>query len=354
MLAHELRNPLGPIRNAAHYMRLKEVSPDFCPPLEMIERQVRHMVRLIDDLLDVSRISRGALELRLEEIRFAEVVDAAVDACRVEIQEHRHTLRVNLPKHAVLLRGDRARLIQILCNLLTNAAKFTPPGGVIELNATTRGGTLVLRVIDNGMGIAPGKLNAIFDLFTQVDRSLERQGGLGIGLTLVRQLIELHGGSIEAKSDGVGRGSEFILTLPIRAGDEASAEVSAGPARVSPGRPRRILVADDSHDAAKSLTLLLRQCGHEVYTAFDGMEAVLSAQECRPEVMIVDIGMPKMNGYEVARRIRELPWAKGVCLVALTGWGQEADRHRARESGFDTHLVKPVDPDAINALLSKL
>ena len=354
ILAHELRNPLGPIRNAAHYLRLKEVSPDLSPPLEMIERQVRHMVRLIDDLLDVSRISRGALELRLEQVRLTEVVEAAIDACSMEIHERRHKLHVNLPEHVVLLRGDRARLIQVLCNLLTNAAKFTSPGGVIELVATATGGTLVLRVIDNGMGIPPDKLNAIFELFTQVDRSLERQGGLGIGLTLVRQLIELHGGSINAKSDGIGRGSEFILTLPITAADAASAGISASPAPVMSSKSRRILVADDNHDAAKSLTLLLRQGGHEVYIAFDGTEAVVSAQDCRPEVMILDIGMPGMNGYDVARRIREQPWAKGVCLVALTGWGQEVDRHRAREAGFDAHLVKPVDLDAINALLATL
>ncbi len=354
ILAHELRNPLGPIRNAAHYLRLKEVSPDLGPPLEMIERQVRHMVRLIDDLLDVSRISRGALELRPDLVRFAEVIEAAVDACSTQIHERRHTLHVNLPRHAVLVRGDRARLIQILCNLLTNAAKFTSPGGVIELNATITGGTLVLRVIDNGMGIPPGKIDAIFELFTQVDRSLERQGGLGIGLTLVRQLVELHGGSITARSDGAGRGSEFVLTLPVVAGAAESVRVAASAACERSSKSRRILVADDNRDAAESLSLLLRQSGHEVYTAFDGTEAVVLAQERRPEVMILDIEMPKTNGYIVARRIREQAWAKDVCLVALTGCGQEVDRNRARESGFDTHLVKPVDLDAINALLATL
>jgi CheY-like chemotaxis protein len=250
----------------------------------------------------------------------------------------------------VELEADRQRLVQVLTNLISNATKYTPPGGEIEITAAATEHLLEVAVKDNGIGIPPARLTEIFDLFTQVDRSFEQQGGLGIGLTLVRQLVELHGGTIAARSEGIGHGSEFALKLPVVATAAAAAAASPGPVRAS--KPRRILLADDNHDAVESLTLLLQIAGHEVHTAFDGEAAIGLAEKLRPEVALLDIGMPKANGYEVARRIREQEWGKRVFLVALTGWGQEGDRRRAREAGFDAHLVKPVPPESLDRLLA--
>jgi PAS domain S-box-containing protein len=354
ILAHELRNPLAPVRNSIHYLKLKGPrDPDLRRPIEMIDRQVAQMTRLIDDLLDVSRISRGVLELRRERLTLSDVVEAAVDGCRDQIQAQGQTLRVIVPKEPVELQADRERLIQMLYNLIANATKYTPSGGQIELAAAASNRTLEVSVKDNGIGIPPGKLTEIFELFSRVDSSLERQEGLGIGLTLTRQLAELHGGTIEARSEGIGRGSEFVVKLPIL----AIAEPAAAAANPEPGSacpPRCILVADDNHDAVESLALLLQIAGHDVHKAFDGEAAFTSAKRLKPDVALLDIGMPKANGYEVARHIREHPWGKRIYLVALTGWGQEADKRRAQDVGFDAHLVKPVAPEAINQLLATI
>ncbi len=351
ILAHELRSPLAPVRNAARYLKLNApADPDVRRPVEMIERQVAQMARLIDDLLDASRISRGVLELRRERVACSEIVDAAVDACRDEIQAKGHRLSVHLPAAPVGLEADRERLVQVLCNLIGNAAKYTPSGGAIDLRVTVAGDALVISVIDDGIGIPAGKLAEIFDLFARVDNSLERQGGLGIGLTLARQLVELHGGTIDARSRGLGQGSEFILTLPVVASDATEAATAPEPGPTC--APLRIVVADDNEDAVESLVLLLKIAGHEVHGVHDGQAAIDALEKLRPHVALVDIGMPGANGYEVARHVRGQAWGKQVYLVALTGWGQQTDKLRAQEAGFDTHLVKPVPPETLDRLLA--
>jgi signal transduction histidine kinase len=355
ILAHELRNPLGPVRNAAHFLSQKELpDPELRRPLEMIERQVDQMARLIDDLLDVSRITRGMVELRLERLDFVEVAEATVDACRDDITARGHTLHVRLPQERVILNADRQRLVQVLGNLIGNAVKYTPPGGRIELAADVLDpDTLEVSVTDNGVGIPPGKLDEIFELFAQVDRSLERQGGLGIGLTLARQLVSLHGGTLQARSAGIGYGSTFIVRLPIAAWTPTEDVASTTRTRERP-LPRRILVVDDNRDAVESMALLLSTDGHTVHVAFDGEGALTGAEAFQPEVVFLDIGMPRMDGHEVARRMRESAWGRSVHLVALTGWGQESDRQRSEEAGFDTHLVKPVSPVMLMSLLRSL
>lgn len=350
ILAHELRNPVGPIRNAARILKLKgPQEPEFRSRVTMIERQAEQLSRLLDDLLDVSRISRGVLEIRREHLAFSDVMDASVDACRELLRDRGVTLHVSLPATRVELIADRARLIQVLSNLITNAAKYTPSGGKIEIAATANGTSLVVSVKDDGVGIPPDRLSHIFDLFAQVDRTGGREGGLGIGLTLVRQIALLHGGTIEARSDGIGHGSEFTLTLPVVATEPATA---TNPLSGRPTAPRRILVVDDNQDAAESLSVLLQIAGHDVHNAFDGEAAVSVAQRVRPDVVILDLGMPVVSGYEVARRIREQPWGSLVYLVALSGWGQAEERLRTRAAGFDAHLVKPIAPEALDQLLA--
>jgi two-component system, sensor histidine kinase len=353
ILAHELRNPLAPARNAAHLLKLQSTAdPELQHASDMIERQISQMARLIEDLLDVSRISRGLLALRRERLAFADVLNVALDACRHDIQSRRHTLRTRMPAQSVILDADRDRLVQVITNLVTNATKYTPPGGHIEVAAEMEGETLVVSVRDDGIGIPPEKLTEIFELFAQVDRSFDRQAGLGIGLTLVRQLVGLHGGTIEAHSEGVGRGSLFVVRLPV-------ARVQALPRETPPeqpmpsGEPMRVLIADDNRDAAESLGLLLRMTRHEVRIALDGEAATAAAREFHPDVALLDISMPKRDGFDVARDIRREPWGASVYLVALTGWGQEKDRRLAREAGFDAHLVKPVAPRALNDLLAE-
>jgi two-component system, chemotaxis family, CheB/CheR fusion protein len=352
ILAHELRNPLAPVRNAARYLKLRgPADAEFRRPVDMIERQVAQMARLIDDLLDVSRISRGTLELRRERVTSAEVLDAALDACRDDVEAKAQVLRVHLPAEPIELEADRERLVQIVGNLVSNATKYTPAGGHIDVTVAAVGTrTFEIRVSDDGIGIPPGKLTEIFDLFARVDQSLERQGGLGIGLTLVRQLVELHGGTIEARSDGIGHGSEFVVRMPVVVAAVRPGAPAPEPRPDTP--PLRILVADDNADAVESLALLLRLAGHDVHAVYDGEAATSAAAKLRPQVVLLDIGMPGANGYEVARRIREQPWGRRVLLVALTGWGQDADRQRAEQAGFDAHLVKPVPPDALERLLA--
>ncbi len=351
-LAHELRNPLAPIRNASQYLRLRDRDdPDVRSAREIIERQVHHLVRLVDDLLDVSRISRGKIALQRERVALAVIVGNAVEASRPVVDSLGHTLLVALPPAPVMLDADFTRISQVLTNLLNNAAKYTPPGGRIELSAEIDGHEAVVRVRDNGIGIPRDMLPRIFRMFTQVDQSLERSaGGLGIGLTLVDRLVQLHGGRVEARSEGAGAGSEFIVTLPLHA-DPAAPGASVELAASLP-TSSRILVVDDNVDSADSLAMMLRHLGHEVHIAYDGLAGIEAAARVRPEILLLDIGLPLRNGYEVARQVRQEVWGGAMLIVAISGWGQDEDRRRSNEAGFDHHLVKPVDHRVLLALLA--
>jgi len=349
VLAHELRNPLAPIRNAASYLRrIQPGSPELGRPVEIIERQVSIMARLVDDLMDVSRISRGTLALRMGRVDLAEVIEAAAEECRDDVTARGQVLTVILSERPLPIRGDRDRLVQIFGNLVSNAVKYTPEGGRIDVELKAGPGVIEATVRDNGRGIPGAKLREIFELFAQMDRTFDKEQGLGIGLTLAKQLVELHGGLIEARSEGAGRGSEFYVRLPRVAAD---AEPAPRPA-VHSGSPRRILVADDNEDSAESLALLLEAHGHRVQVAYDGESAIAAADRFRPDVAFIDIGMPKRSGYEVAEALRLRPWSESLRLIAVTGWGQESDRRRAQEVGFDAHLVKPATPDVLLGLLA--
>ncbi|HET9225395.1 MAG TPA: ATP-binding protein, partial [Thermoanaerobaculia bacterium] len=342
-LAHELRNPLAPIRNMLEIMKRSGGDRGLLAQAQAtMERQVSHMVRLIDDLLDVGRISQGKLELKRERVDLSSIVSQAVEACRPLAEYAGHQIRIDLPAEPIHLDADPVRLAQVFGNILNNSCKYTDPGGEIRLTAERQDGEVVVTVRDNGIGIPADELSGIFEIFKQVDRAMERsQGGLGIGLTLARRLVEMHGGTVRAHSEGPGRGSELVVRLP------ALAEPPKEPAREPDVLPatagRRILVVDDNRDAAETLTMLLEMAGHEVRTAYDGLEALDAAAEHRPEVVLMDIGMPRLNGYEAAGRLREQEWGKSVFLVAITGWGQEDDRRRTSEAGFDAHLVKPIE-----------
>jgi signal transduction histidine kinase/ActR/RegA family two-component response regulator len=355
MLAHELRNPLAPLRNAVHLLQ----QPGMDRPLidrtgEMMGRQVQQLGRLVDDLLDLSRIARGKMQLRKEPVDLREVARRAADAGRPLVDSRRHELTVSLPDAPLPLSADPTRLEQVLTNLLNNAARYTPEGGRIWLTAATEGGEAVVRVRDTGIGIPPEMLSHIFGLFAQAERPQERAGGgLGIGLSLVKSLTEMHGGAVEAHSAGPGRGSEFVVRWPLP-GEEAPAHVEAPP-KSPPAAERavRILVVDDNVDGAASLAMLLRLWGHDVAVAHDGPAALRAADAQRPQVALLDIGLPGMDGYELARRLRARPGLDRTALVALTGWGQEEDRRRSQEAGFDHHLVKPVDLSALQELLAQ-
>ena len=357
LLAHELRNPLAPISNAVQILRLNgSNSKAQNSTINMMERQIAHMIRLVDDLLDVSRISRGMIELRKENITLASVVNHAIETAEPHCDAKGLALEVRQPEAPLVLDGDPVRLAQMLGNLLHNACKFTDKGGRVRLLMARDGNEAVIRVQDSGHGIAADKLEHIFDLFFQSDASLERvHGGLGIGLALVKSLTELHGGSVQAHSAGVGHGSEFIVRLPLRT-ESAPPVQAVAPVHnpVTANASRRILVVDDNRASAKSLTQMLKLAGHDVHTAYDGLEAVEAATAIRPGVILLDIGLPKLNGYEVARRIREQPGGDKLTLIALTGWAQDTDKQRARESGFDHHLVKPLRHADLNALLAQL
>ncbi len=354
-LAHELRNPLAPMRNALQVMQLASTDVKAVGQArEMIERQMRHMVRLVDDLLDVSRITGGKLELRNQRVDLASVVRTAVETSRPLIAAAGHELSVSLPPNPIYLDGDPVRLAQIFSNLLNNAAKYTERGGKIWLSAEREGSDAVVTVRDTGLGIPKEMLGKVFDLFTQVDRTLEKaQGGLGIGLTLVRRLTEMHGGSVGVKSEGYGHGSEFVVRLPVVLLTPTHEE-AATIENESPKSRRRILVVDDNRDSAISLGMMLQLMGNEVRTAHDGLEAVQAAEVFQPNVMLLDIGLPKLNGYEAARRIREHPWGEEIVLIAVTGWGQEEDKRRSKEAGFNFHMVKPVEPTDLEKLLAGL
>jgi PAS domain S-box-containing protein len=351
-LAHELRNPLAPIRNAAQMLGSAQLEPERLQwARSVIQRQVSHMALLLDDLLDVARITQGKLDLRKEHITLSDAVDSALEAVRPLFDSKSHRFTVTLPSEPVTLDADPLRLAQVIGNLLTNAAKYTDAGGHITLSAQTENGTLSLYIKDNGIGIPRESLKGIFEMFFQVEGAGARsERGLGIGLALVNGLVELHGGTVDAKSEGLGHGSEFIVKLPIvDRSPTASAPDVAAPSPVA----RRILVADDNQDAADSLAMLLELGGHEVRVAHDGRAALSVAQAFRPDIALLDIGMPHLNGYEVAQALRREPWGANMGLIALTGWGQETDRQRAIAAGFDRHLTKPVDTAALEALLSK-
>ncbi len=357
MLAHELRNPLAPISNAVQVLRLRGLDqPELKWARDVIERQVRHMTRLVDDLLDISRITRGKIRLQREPVAISAVVAQAVEASRPAIEARHHHLEVNVPAEPLWINGDSARLAQVLTNLLNNAAKYTEERGTIWLSAAAEDGMVVLRVRDTGIGIPPEMLAAIFDLFTQVDRALDRsQGGLGIGLTLVRRLVEMHGGRVEVHSEGAGRGSEFVVRLPALERNHAPAPAAAsGAPSPAPAVRRRVLVVDDNVDSAHSLALLLQIGGFEVHQAHDGPAALQAAQSFHPEVVVLDIGLPGMDGYEVARRLRSEPTTRDAVLIAVTGYGQKEARSRSFEAGFDQHLVKPVDYTMLQEVFASL
>jgi two-component system CheB/CheR fusion protein len=354
ILAHELRNPLAPIRNALEIMRLKESDVVVTTHARsMIGRQLNQMVRLIDDLLDVSRISSGTIQLRRDWVELSGIVQSALETSKPGIVEAGHELTLSLPSEPILMHADVTRLAQVFSNLLNNAAKYSDRGGRISLVAEREHEAVIVRIKDSGIGIPPDMLHRVFDIFVQADRRLERtQGGLGIGLTLVRKLVELHGGTVEAHSGGVGLGSEFVVRLPAAAAPTSPCQESPQERRIAGGTGRScIVIADDNLDAANSLAQVLRLEGNEIHLAHDGLEALHVSESHRPDVVILDIGMPKMNGYDVARRLREQAWTKKVLLVALTGWGQEEDRRRAAEAGFDRHLVKPVDPALVQEIV---
>jgi PAS domain S-box-containing protein len=355
MLAHELRNPLAPISNAVQIMRIEGPGgPNLEWSIDVIAEQIKHMTRIVDDLLDVSRITRGTVDLRKEQIELLRVVELAVQASQPLLEDYKHALELALPPHSVLLEVDPGRLAQVLSNLLNNAAKYTPEGGRIKLSAALAGSELLIKVADNGIGIAQELLPKLFDMFVQADQTLSRsRGGLGIGLTVVRSLVEMHDGSVTVRSDGPGKGSEFTIRIPVSQSSLTSAEkTKASPQE--PTRPlprRRILVVDDNLRNAASLTKLLIALGQEVHTAHDGVEALEMARARHPDVILLDIGLPSMDGYEVARFCREDPALRTVILVAMTGYGKADDRRRSRAVGFNAHLVKPVSLEDLQLLL---
>ncbi len=357
-LAHELRNPLAPIRNSLQILNMPQVDAAMARRArDMMERQVHHLVRLVDDLLDVSRIMRGKVDLRREPVELAAIIAHAVETAKPLIEARGHQLETRFPPESLLLDADPVRLTQVVGNLLTNAAKYTESNGHIWLSARRENGEVVLQVRDNGIGIAPEMLPHIFDVFVQADyAAMHSQGGLGIGLTLVKSLVEMHHGSVEASSAGLGKGSEFVVRLPLSSqkGEGAIEENHEEEQQAERTVSHLLLVVDDNMDAAESLALMLRLHGHDVRVAHDGPSALKMANDCRPDMIFLDIGMPVMNGYEVAERLRQQPGMESVRLVALTGWGQQEDRRRSAEAGFDDHFVKPMEPKALEDLLDCL
>ena len=353
LLAHELRNPLAPVVNAVNIMRMKEnVDPDLLWCRQVIERQATQLTRLVDDLLDVSRITLGKIKLRPERLDIGAAIAGAVEISRPLIEAHRHEFVVTLPEHRIELHGDLARLTQVVANLLNNAAKYQNEGGQIDLSVEQAGPEVVITVRDRGIGIPPQMLSEVFELFSQGERTLDRsQGGLGIGLSLVKTVVEMHGGSVRATSGGVDRGSEFAIRLPCVRPDDCDGRQAAPAGLLQASPPRRILVVDDSKDAAESLAMLLSLSGHHVVVAHDGVEALAMAAAEHPEVILLDIGLPGMDGYEVCRRARQNGLTDAL-IVAMTGYGQERDRQRSMEAGFDTHTVKPVELDHLMELLA--
>ena len=354
-LAHELRNPLAPLSNTLEILK-RSANQDVTvrQGLDTMERQLEQLVRLVDDLLDLSRITHNRIELRKRHIELASVLRQAVLAAQPLAEAAHHTIDVVLPAEAIHLQADQVRLTQVFGNLLNNSCKYTPPSGKIRVNVSREGEEAIVTVTDSGIGIPPDKLDTIFEMFTQVDSSLEQsQGGLGIGLTLVKRLVEMHGGTVTARSAGADHGSTFEVRLPAL----REAATIASPATDQPQTgtaTHRILVVDDNQDSADSLAMLMELHGHDVYIAHDGQSALDSAEQHRPDVVLLDIGLPLLNGHDVCRRIRQQPWGHAMVVIALTGWGQDEDRRRSQEAGFDGHLVKPVDHTRLLALLASL
>ncbi len=366
MLGHELRNPLAPIRNAVKIMKQRGSEDHaLCWARDVIDHQTRQMAQLVDDLLEISRVTRGKVRLQKEVVAVATIIAHAVETSQPVIDAHRHRLSIALPPETILVDADAVRMAQVLSNLLNNAAKYTEAGGHIRLAVQVEGELVTFRVRDNGIGIAAEMLSSVFDLFTQVDHSLDRSnGGLGLGLTVVRSLVEMHGGSVQAASEGLGKGSEFTVSLPIWKAKEvmaanppliASSPSSASRPSTSPApRSRKVLVVDDNVTSAQSLELLLRLEGHEVQVVHDGPSVLQAVSHHHHEIVLMDIGLPGMSGYEVARQLRQQPELGSLLIVAVTGYAEDEARRLSREAGFDHHLVKPVDPDAILALLASL
>ncbi|HEY3584649.1 MAG TPA: ATP-binding protein, partial [Casimicrobiaceae bacterium] len=357
MLAHELRNPLAPISNAVHILRVSETDPvKVAWARDLIGRQLKQLVRLVDDLLDVSRITRGKIELKLETVDVAQVVAAAIETSRPNIDAQRHTLSLQLPVEGLALRGDFARVAQILSNLVNNAAKYTPKGGRISLSAARDGDEVVFRIRDSGIGIPPEFIASIFDPFTQADRTLARShGGLGIGLTLVRRLVEMQQGRVSVRSEGRNRGSEFTVRLPVATGGNPSAAANVA-STISGASPAGllVLVVDDNRDVADSTASIMRMNGCDVHVVYDGRAAIESVRRLRPDAVLLDIGLPAIDGYLVAEHIRAQPENGGTMIVAVSGYGQEQDRLRSKSVGFDYHVVKPIDPAVLAGLVGSL
>ena len=354
MLAHELRNPLTPIRNALEIWRSGDAGEKAEKELQMImDRQLQKMVRLVDDLLDVSRITRGTIALKKDPVDLVQLISQTVESLRHQCEERQHKISLLLPKEKVLVKGDAIRLEQVVSNILINACKYTEPGGHITVTLEREIDSALIRITDNGVGISPELLPHIFDLFVQAERSLDRaQGGLGIGLTLVRRLVELQGGNVEAKSQGLNKGSEFIVRLPIISEVEVALPVTQPVEPQKASLMKRILVIEDNADASMTTKMLLELQGHTVQTAVDGLSGIKAAQTFKPEVILLDIGLPGMDGYEVARRLRKLPETEKALLIALSGYGQAEDRRKSKEAGCDHHLVKPADAAKLRALIS--
>ena len=357
-LAHELRNPLAPIRNAVRLIQARgvpEPQSELAWAYAVIDRQAAHMSRLLEDLLDISRIAQGKLELRRNLVVLANVIEAAVETSRPAIESGAHTLKVALPEAPLHVDADPVRLAQVFANLLTNAAKYTEQGGHIVVAARQEGHEAVVTVQDSGIGIAPDMLGKLFQMYSQADAAVHRsQGGLGIGLSLVRGLVELHGGRVEAKSDGVHKGSEFIVRLPLPIPAAGGAPAASPPAGAMVRLSRRVLVVDDNRDSADTLSTLLQVLGCDVAVAYDGQEALRIGRDFTPEAVLLDLGMPGLDGFETCECMRREPWGKDICIVAVTGWGQDEDRRRTKESGFNAHLVKPADPGKLTELLASI
>jgi signal transduction histidine kinase/ActR/RegA family two-component response regulator len=351
-LAHELRNPLAPLRNMLELIKRANGDPAVIEQAEVtMSRQLQQLEQLVDDLLDVNRITRGKLQLRKRRVELAPLLHQATEPAKPLAERARQELTVSAPSEPMWVRADPVRLVQIFGNLLTNACKYTDDGGHIQIIAERVDGEAVVTVKDDGIGIPPDQLRAVFEMFSQVKSGQERaEGGLGIGLTLVKRLVEMHDGYVEAHSEGLGRGSEFIVRLPVL--DAPHAERPAATAAHAAPTRRKILIVDDNRDSAMSLALLLGQLGHETRQAYDGLDAIRAAEEFRPNLILLDIGLPHLNGYDVCRRIRTQPWGD-MMIVALTGWGQDEDRQKSREAGFDHHLVKPIGYAALMQLLSE-
>jgi PAS domain S-box-containing protein len=353
MLAHELRNPLGAVSNTVNLLARSEAAAGLRRYVDILQRQTRNLRGLVDDLLDVSRVTRGLITLKHERIELAGAIERALESVRELLDEKQHDVSVTLPRKPLVIVGDPVRLEQILVNLLTNAAKYTDHGGRISISLERAGDHATLRVRDTGIGMTPQIIERIFDLFGQAERGLDRsQGGLGIGLTIVKNLVELHGGRIEAHSEGEGKGAEFVVTLPLAA-DEIAAAPAPAPGNAVAVAGKRVLVVDDSVDIAETLALLLEESGHTVVVAHDGPTALAKADEFQPELILLDIGLPGMNGYEVARQLRQNPRTRNTVLAALTGYGQAGDREQALAAGFDRHFVKPVDIDELQAFVDE-